>query len=67
MKKAKGQKGYFEAVSQLRKIKALMDDVGVPKEIVFSEEPNKRRSDLPARVEWALAALVGKARVERTG
>lgn len=45
-----------EVRAQLQKISALLDELGVPKAVVFKEEPNKNRTDLPARVEWALLA-----------
>jgi hypothetical protein len=41
---------------QLEKIAALLEDLGVPAVVSFSEEPHKKRTDLPARVEWALIA-----------
>lgn len=57
MSKRKLPKCNHEACAQTRKIAALLDDVGVPKGVMFDEEPGKVRTDLPARVEFALLAL----------
>jgi hypothetical protein len=40
------------------KIEALLEEVGVPKAVTFAEAPSVQRTDLPARVEWALIACV---------
>lgn len=54
-----------EMKRQLEKIKTLMDDIGVPPYVTFAEEPHKRRSDLPARVEWALIACTMVVKEEK--
>lgn len=43
-----------EMERQLETIKALLDDLGIPPFVTFAEAPHKKRTDLPARVKWAL-------------
>jgi hypothetical protein len=48
---------------QLGKIRALLDELGIPRVVMFDDEPGKERTDLPARVEWALLALAAPQNV----